>query len=201
MSDFISERLLLWLVFFWTVEVWVYICVCAPISIQICVCVCVHVYGVKVPATLELFALLDCFTVLRPSAALAGIPLNCWSMYICICKYVNIYICMYIYVNNRKYKYIIYVCVHACICSNSACNFLGFCVCCGFWIFEFSELSLVFAVFEFLNFQFVSWFLRFFDFLNFWIVRNFLGFCVFFILTFSIALHLMVSLLNAPTSR
>ena len=44
----------------------------------LCVCVySVHVYGVKVPATLELFALLDCFTVLRPSAALACTPLNC----------------------------------------------------------------------------------------------------------------------------
>ena len=89
--------------------------------------------------------------------------------------------CIYIYIYTHKYKYIIYVCVHACICSNSACNFLGFCVCCGFWIFEFSELSLVFAffaVFEFSDF-FLDFCVGFCGFCGFWIFRFFLGFCVF----------------------
>ena len=45
-----------------------------PITIHICVCVCVHVYGVKAPAILELFAFLECCTFLRPSAALACTP-------------------------------------------------------------------------------------------------------------------------------
>ena len=88
---------------------------------------------------------------------------------------------MCIYIN----KYIIYVCVHACICyiiyiiyiiymciyRYINISILFMCVCTHVYVLTAPAIFLVFAfvaAFEFLNFQNFPWFLRFFlRFLNF----------------------------------